>query len=61
MTLLSSLILPGILKFYKCKGGAPPVLQIYEDNLAVLVEQVLNVLAPDVRGEVTHVDPALVA
>ena len=52
---------PGILELHECERWTTPVLQINEDNLAVLVKQVLHVLAADVRRQVAHVDPALLA
>ena len=55
------LSLPRVFKFYKCKGRPPPILQIYEDYLAILVEQVLNIFTSNVRGQIPHVYSALVA
>ncbi len=35
---------PGILKLYKGKGRPAPILEIYEGDGSVLVEQILNIL-----------------
>ena len=50
---------PVILKLNKSEGRPPPVLEIDEDDLAVLVEEVLDVLAAYVGRQVAHVYPAL--
>ena len=60
MTKTSFSCSPRVLKFYEGKGRSLPVLEIDEDDLAVLVEEVLYVLGSDVGREVPHVDPRLV-
>lgn len=51
---------PWVLKLHEGEGRAAAVLQIYEDDFPEFVEQVLNILGPDVRGQVPHVYAALV-
>ena len=53
------LVSPCVLKLDECEWRPPPVLEVDEDDLAVLVEEVLNVLGPDVGREVAHVDAGL--
>ena len=48
-----------ILELHEGERRAALVLEVDEDNLAVLVEEVLDVLIPDVRRQVADVDPGL--
>ena len=52
---------PAILEFDESKWRSSPVLEVDEDDLAVLVEQVVDVLAPDIWGQVPNIDATLVA
>lgn len=47
---------PGIVELEEGEGRPLLVLQVQEDDLAVLVEQVLDVLVPDVRRQIADVD-----
>ena len=51
---------PGILEFDKGKRRSPAILEVDEYDLAVLVEEVLDILGSDVGRKVAHVDPRLV-
>ena len=51
---------PGVFELYKGEWWPATVLQVYEGDLPVLVEEVFNVLAPTVRGKIAHVDASLV-
>ena len=67
--------LPGIFKLNKSKWWSSSVLQVYEDNFSIpghqsfhqiwtkrrglLVEKIFNVFAPNIWGQVSHIDAAL--
>lgn len=52
--------LPGILELDEGEGRPPTVLEIDEHNLAVFVEDVLNIFAANVRRQVADVNAGLV-
>ncbi len=56
---VSYLASPRILKLYEGEWRPSPVLEVDEDDLAVLVEQVVHVLGTDVRRQVANVDASL--
>ena len=41
-------------------GTVPAILEVDEDDFAIFVEEVFNILGSDVRREVTNVNPRLV-
>ena len=41
-------------------GTVPAILEVDEDDFAVFVEEVFNILGSDVGREVAHVNPRLV-
>jgi hypothetical protein len=53
--------IPGIFELYERERRPPSVLQVDERHLAEFVEQILYVLGADVRGQIPHVDSAIVA
>lgn len=53
--------LPGVFELDERERGPAPVLQVDESHLPELVEEVLDVFGADVRGEIAHIDTALVA
>jgi len=50
---------PGIFKLNKSKWWSSSVLQVNEDNFSILVEKIFNVFAPNIWGQVSHIDAAL--
>lgn len=48
-----------IFKFHKSKRRSPPILQIDIEDLPKPVEEVFNVLGPNVGGQIPHVHSAL--
>ena len=51
--------LPIILELNKCEWRASSIFQVNKDNLPIFVKQILNVFAPYVWGQVSHIDSTL--
>ncbi|KAL3251003.1 hypothetical protein MRX96_055266 [Rhipicephalus microplus] len=51
----------GVVEFNRREWRSPMVLQVDESYLAEFVKQILNILAPDVRGQISDVHPAFVS
>ena len=56
----SVVCISGVVEFHEGERGSPPVLEVDKLNLSVLVEQVLDVLVPNIWREVADVDASLV-